>query len=147
MVPAKARRVHKDKLQRSRRRRGDEWEKDLAEELDSYGWAKRWPRGFAGQPWDISAMLDGHSFGIECKRVASGNLGYSCFTENEIENLSRFEDAGGTSVVAIRRDYPFTMRYVPWHAIRDPVLGGERGSVRLEGWPEELVQVLEVERP
>lgn len=147
MVPADRRRVRKDKAQQARCRRGDEWEQMLAADLDAAGWAKCWPRGWAGQPWDISATVEGRSYAIECKRIARGNLGYSAFTQNEVENLSRHEDAGGVSVVAILRDEPYTVRFVPWYAIRDEVLGGGRGSVKLEQFPERLADVLEVSRP
>ncbi|PWL42811.1 hypothetical protein [Allofournierella sp.] len=147
MVPADRRRVRKDKTQQARRRRGDEWEQALAADLDAAGWAKCWPRGWAGQPWDISATVEGHSYAIECKRIARGNLGYSAFTSNEIENLSRHEDAGGISVVAILRDDPYAVRFVPWYAIRADVLGGGRGSVRLELYPDSLAGVLEVMHP
>ena len=146
-VPSKMRRKTVNEQQRARRRLGDDWEQALTEELDSYGWAKRWPRGWSGQPWDISAMLDGRAYAIECKRIASGNLGYSCFTGNEIENLSRYEDAGGCSIIAIRRDTPFIICFVPWYAVRDAVLAGERGSIRPEAWPGELVKAEEAPRP
>lgn len=147
MVPAERRKVRKDKLQQARRRRGDEWEQALAADLDAEGWAKCWPRGWAGQPWDISATVKGRSYAIECKRIARGNLGYSAFTANEIENLSRHEDAGGISVVAVLRDEPYTVRFVPWYAIRADVLGGVRGSVKLELFPVELKSIWEVTHP
>lgn len=146
-VPSKMRRRRIDAQQRERRRRGDDWEQELANELDSYGWAKRWPRGWSGQPWDISAMLDGHAYAIECKRIVSGNLGYSCFTANEIENLSRWEDAGGCAVIAIRRDAPFASCFVPWYAVREAILAGERGSIRPGEWPTDLSAAGEIPRP
>lgn len=147
MVPANRRKIRRNKAQQARRRRGDDWEEDLVIRLDAAGWARRWPRGFCGQPWDISATIEGRSYAIECKRIASGNLGYSAFTANEAENLSRHEDAGGISVVAILRDIPYTIRFVPWYAVRDAVLGGVRGSIKPELYPDHLSNVLEVPRP
>ena len=61
--------------------------------------------------------------------------------------LSRHEDAGGISVVAVLRDEPETMRFVPWFAIREAVLGGGRGSVKLEEYPETLNGTWEVPHP
>ena len=92
-------------------------------------------------------MLEGYAYAIECKHIARGNLGYSAFTANEIENLSRHEDAGGISVVAVLRDEPETMRFVPWFAVRDAVLGGGRGSVKPEEYPETLNGIWEVPHP
>ena len=39
------------------------------------------------------------------------------------------------------------MRFVPWFAIRDAVLGGGRGSVKLEAYPETLNGTWEVPHP
>ena len=59
MIPAKKNRKHRDKLQRSRSRSGAEWEAELCEELDALprSWARRWPKAWTGQPFDISAMV------------------------------------------------------------------------------------------
>lgn len=69
-------------------------------------WARQWPADWAGQPYDIEATIEGRSRGIECKHIAKGNLPFSAFRPNEVENLSRKEDAGGIAVVAVRRDSP-----------------------------------------
>ena len=50
-------------------------------------------------------------------------------------------------MVAVLRDEPETMRFVPWFAIRDAVLGGGRGSVKLEEYPETLNGTWEVPHP
>ena len=50
-------------------------------------------------------------------------------------------------MVAILRDDPYAVRFVPWYAIRADVLGGGRGSVRLELYPDSLAGVLEVMHP
>ena len=116
MIPAKKNRQHRDKLQRSRSRSGAEWEAELCEELDALprSWARRWPKAWAGQPWAISAMVEGRALAIECKSIARGNLPFSALRPNEIENLSRFEDAVGTALLAVRRADPPAHAFVPW---------------------------------
>ena len=99
------------------------------------------------QPYDIEATIDGRSWGIECKHIAKGNLPFSAFRPNEVENLSRKEDAGGVAVVAVRRDVPASDVYFPWYYIRDRIESGERGSVKLEGLPTDILSVLEVVHP
>ena len=96
---------------------------------------------------DIEATIDGRSWGIECKHIAKGNLPFSAFRPNEVENLSRKEDAGGVAVVAVRRDAPAVDCFFPWYYIRDAIESGERGSVKLEGLPTDLLNVLEVVHP
>ncbi|MEG0896878.1 MAG: hypothetical protein RSF73_04990 [Ruthenibacterium sp.] len=147
MIPAQRRKAKKDTLQQARRRRGAEWENDLCAALDASGWAHQLDKGWSGHPYDISAVLNGIPFAVECKRIATGNLGYSAFTSNEIENLTRFEDAGGKSIVAIKRDVPDIIVFVPWYCIRAAVLGGERGSVKPEHYPKTLADALEVMHP
>ena len=62
-------------------------------------------------------------------------------------NLSRKEDAGGVAVVAVRRDAPAVDCFFPWYYIRDAIESGERGSVKLEGLPTDLLNVLEGVHP
>lgn len=149
MVPAKARRRHRDDLQRRRSRSGAGWEAALCEELDAlpHAWARRWPKAWAGQPFDISAEIDGHAFAIECKSIARGNLPFSALRPSEVENLSRFEDAGGIAVIAVRRMEPPAQVFVPWYTVRPRILAGDRGSIPLAGQPQTLADVLEVSLP
>ncbi|MEG3029477.1 MAG: hypothetical protein RR827_03670 [Oscillospiraceae bacterium] len=147
MIPAQKTAQDKRDLQKLRALRGKQWEKELLIMLDDMGWARRWPTDWSGQPFDIQACINGESYGIECKRIAKGNLAYSAFTPNEIENLSRHEDAGGLSVVAVYRDSPQIVSFIPWYAIRDNVLGGERGSIKLCEYPAVMNYVKEVPRP
>ena len=102
MIPANRRRNQRNKLQQQRSRNGKQWEEDLCEELNAApnSWARCWPKAWAGQPFDISAMVQGAALGIECKAVQRGNLPFSALRPNEIENLSRFEDAGGAALIA-----------------------------------------------
>lgn len=139
----------KDKLQQARNARGKVWQDDLLESLCGIpgAWARQWPADWAGQPYDIEATIEGRSWGIECKHIAKGNLPFSAFRPNEVENLSRKEDAGGIAVVAVRRDSPAVDCFFPWYYIRDRIESGERGSVKLEGLPTELQAVLEVVHP
>lgn len=69
------------------------------------------------------------------------------FRPNEVENLSRKEDAGGIAVVAVRRDSPAVDCFFPWYYIRDRIESGERGSVKLENLPTDILNVLEVVHP
>lgn len=149
MIPANRQKVKKDELQQRRRRRGAEWEADLAEELNEMpqSWAVLLPKSWSGQPYDIAAMVQGQGIAMECKRIAAGRLGYSAFTVNEREHLTRYEDAGGMALVAIYRDSDQRRAFVPWYAIRDQVLGGIRGSIDPMDYPEELQQAGEVPRP
>lgn len=107
-----------------------------------------WPTDYSGQPYDIEATIDGRSWGIECKHIAKGNLPFSAFRPNEVENLSRKEDA--------RRNRPswlcagmclpqtFTFRgTTSGTALR----AASAGSVKLEGLPTEILSVLEVVHP
>ena len=95
----------------------------------------------------ILPTIDGRSWGIECKHIAKGSLPFSAFRPNEVENLSRKEDAGGIAVVAVRRDSPAVDCYFPWYYIRDRIESGERGSVKLENLPTDILNVLEVVHP
>lgn len=149
MIPANRRRRAKDERQRARARSGDSWEAVLCDELNALenAWARRWPKAWAGQPFDISAEIAGHAFAIECKSIARGNLPFSALRPNEIENLSRFEDAGGVAVIAIRRQQPPARVFVPWWTVREVILAGDRGSIPLSGQPESLAAVLEVGQP
>lgn len=149
MIPANQRKKQKNKLQQQRGRNGAEWEQTLCEELDGAPgcWARRWPKAYAGQPFDISAQLEGRACAIECKSIARGNLPFSALRPNEIENLSRFEDAGGCALVAIRRQNPPERRFVPWCSIREKIESGDRGSVALGGQPQSIHEALGVERP
>ena len=106
----------KDKLQQARNARGKVWQDDLLESLCGIpgAWARQWPADWAGQPYDIEATIEGRSRGIECKHIAKGNLPFSAFRPNEVENLSRKEDAGGIAVVAVRRDSPAVDCFFPW---------------------------------
>ena len=81
----------KDKLQQARNARGKVWQDDLLESLCGIpgAWARQWPADWAGQPYDIEATIEGRSRGIECKHIAKGNLPFSAFRPNEVENLSR----------------------------------------------------------
>lgn len=138
MIPAKTRKsARKDRLQQARRRRGAEWETVLVLNLNRRPdtWAVLLPKSWTGQPFDITAVQKGRAMAIECKRIARGNLPYSCFTENEKEHLSRFEDAGGLAYVAVWRDSDNRCALIPWKDIRAEVLGGVRGSARLEEHP------------
>ena len=72
MIPASRRRIKKNRLQQARQRRGLDWEKALAADLNEEGWARCWPAGWGGQPWDISAVLEGYAYAIECKHIARG---------------------------------------------------------------------------
>ena len=138
MVPAKARRRHRDDLQRRRSRSGADWEAAFCEELDAlpHAWARRWPKAWAG-----------HAFAIECKSIARGNLPFSALRPSEVENLSRFEDAGGIAVIAVRRMEPPAQVFVPWYTVRPRILAGDRGSIPLAGQPQTLADVLEVSLP
>lgn len=141
MRPSDARtRQKKDKLQQARNARGKVWQDDLLDILCGIPkvWCRGWPTDYSGQPYDIEATIDGRSWGIECKHIAKGNLPFSAFRPNEVENLSRKEDAGGIAVVAVRRDVPASDIYFPWYYIRDRIESGERGSVKLEGLDGEL---------
>lgn len=77
MIPASRRRAEKNRLQQARQRRGLDWEKALAADLNEEGWARCWPVGWGGQPWDISAVIDGYAMPSNAKHIARGNLGYS----------------------------------------------------------------------
>ena len=150
MRPSDARtRQKKDKLQQARNARDKVWQDDLLDILCGIPkvWCRGWPTDYSGQPYDIEATIDGRSWGIECKHIAKGNLPFSAFRPNEVENLSRKEDAGGIAVVAVRRDVPASDIYFPWYYIRDRIESGERGSVKLEGLPTEILSVLEVVHP
>ena len=149
MIPASKHRNHKDKLQRQRSRSGADWEAAPCAELDALpnAWARRWPKAWTGQPFDISAEIEGHAFAIECKSIARGNLPFSALRPNEVENLSRFEDAGGIAVIAVRRLDPPAQAFVPWYAVRPRILAGDRGSIPLAGQPQTLADVLEVSLP
>lgn len=142
MVPARTRRTpaRKDRLQQARRQRGAEWEALLVLDLNCRPdtWAVLLPKSWAGQPFDITAVQAGRGMAVECKRIARGNLPYSCFTANEKEHLTRFEDAGGLAFVAVWRDSDNHCAFIPWQDIREEVLGGVRGSVRLEAYPFKL---------
>lgn len=135
--------------QQARNARGKSWQDDLLAVLGGIpqAWARLWPADWGGQPYDIEATIDGRSWGIECKHIAKGNLPFSAFRPNEVENLSRKEDAGGVAVVAVRRDAPAVDCFFPWYYIRDAIESGERGSVKLEGLPTDLLNVLEVVHP
>ena len=50
-------------------------------------------------------------------------------------------------MVAVRRDAPALDCFFPWYYIRDAIESGERGSVKLEGLPTDLLNVLEVVHP
>lgn len=150
MKPSDARvRQKKDQLQQARNARGKSWQDDLLAVLGGIpqAWARLWPADWGGQPYDIEATIDGRSWGIECNHIAKGNLPFSAFRPNEVENLSRKEDAGGVAVVAVRRDAPAVDCFFPWYYIRDAIESGERGSVKLEGLPTDLLNVLEVVHP
>ena len=139
MVPAKTRRkpLPKDRLQQARRQRGDEWETAFVAGLNRQAnvWAVLLPKSWAGQPFDVIAMATGRAIAFQCKRIARVNVPYSCFTANEKEHLTRFEEAGGRASVAVYRDSDGRGVLIPWHCIRDDVLSGIRGSARLEGYP------------
>ena len=150
MKPSDARvRQKNDQLQQARNARGKSWQDDLLAVLGGIpqAWARLWPADWGGQPYDIEATIDGRSWGIECKHIAKGNLPFSAFRHNEVENLSRKEDAGGVAVVAVRLDAPAVDCFFPWYYIRDAIESGERGSVKLEGLPTDLLNVLEVVHP
>lgn len=149
MIPANRRKIEKNALQQRRRRRGAEWENDLLEELNQMpqGWACGLPKNWAGQPYDISAMIQGQGLAIECKRIERGKLGYSAFTQNEREHLTRYEDAGGMALVAIYRDSDQRRAFVPWYSVRNDILGGIRGSIDPMAYPEDLAEVWEVMHP
>lgn len=149
MIPAKRRRPPKDRLQAQRRGSGAQWEQQLARELDSIPgwWARRWPASYGGQPFDISAQAAGAALAIECKSIARGSLPYSALRPNEVENLTRFEAAGGISLIAVRRADPPTRVFIPWHAVQERILSGDRGSIPLEDWPQSLAALLEVSQP
>ena len=127
-------RQKKDRLQQARNARGKVWQNDLLDILCGIPkvWCRGWPADYSGQPYDIEATIDGRSWGIECKHIAKGSLPFSAFRPNEVENLSRKEDAGGIAVVAVRRDR---------------IESGERGSVKLENLPTDILNVLEVVHP
>lgn len=143
MIPSSTRQgpPRKDRLQQARRRRGADWEALLILELNHRPdtWAVLLPKSWAGQPFDITAVQAGRGMAVECKRILRGNLPYSCFTANEKEHLSRFEDAGGLALVAVYRDSDRRRVFVPWQDIREDVLGGVRGSVQLEKYPGMLL--------
>ena len=151
MIPAATRRspARKDRLQQARRRRGAEWEADLIRELGRRPdtWAVLLPKSWAGQPFDITAVQAGRGMAVECKRIARGSLPYSCFTANEREHLTRFEDAGGLALVAVFRDSDSRRAFIPWRRIRAEVLGGVRGSARLEDYPSVLPAAGEEDTP
>ena len=67
--------------------------------------------------------------------------------ERERAGILVGNDAGGIAVVAVRRDVPASDIYFPWYYIRDRIESGERGSVKLEGLPTEILSVLEVVHP
>lgn len=116
-------RQKKDKLQQARNARGKIWQDDLLDILCGIPnvWCRGWLTDYSGQPYDIEATIDGRSWGIECKHIVKGNLPFSAFRPNEVENLSRKEDAGGVAVVAVRRDVPASDVYFPWYYIRDRI--------------------------
>lgn len=144
MIPAKQRRTTRDKLQQQRSRNGRLWEEDLCAELNAApaSWARCWPKAWAGQPFDISALVQGMPLGIECKAIRRGNLPYSALRANEVENLSRFEDAGGAALIAIRREEPPTVAYIPWFTVREAILAGDRGSIPVGSAPHTLHDAL-----
>ena len=74
MIPAKKKRQHRDKLQQQRHRNGTAWEEQLCEELNTlpHAWARCWPKSWHGQPFDISAQMEGRALAIECKSIARG---------------------------------------------------------------------------
>lgn len=148
MIPAKKKRQHRDKLQQQRNRNGTAWEEQLCEELNALpqAWARRWPKSWHGQPFDISAQVQGHALAIECKSIARGNLPFSALRTNEIENLSRFEDAGGFALLAVRRLDPPLRVFVPWWTVRDYILAGDRGSLPLWHQPRTLADAWEFGR-
>ena len=142
-------RQKKNRLQQARNARGKVWQNDLLDILCGIPkvWCRGWPADYSGQPYDIEATIDGRSWGIECKHIAKGSLPFSAFRPNEVENLSRKEDAGGIAVVAVRRDSPAVDCYFPWYYIRDRIESGERGSVKLENLHTDILNVLEVVHP
>lgn len=148
MIPAKKKRQHRDKLQQQRNRNGTAWEEQLCEELNALpqAWARCWPKSWHGQPFDISAQVEGRALAIECKSIARGNLPFSALRTNEIENLSRFEDAGGFALLAVRRLDPPLRVFVPWWTVRDHILAGDRGSLPLEHQPRTLADAWEFGR-
>lgn len=139
MIPAKQQRKNlRNKEQLRRQQNGKAWEIDLEEEIDSAPgcWARRWPSGWLGQPFDLTAMCGGIGFAIECKRIAKGNLPLSSLRTNEIENLERFRQAGGVSCIAVRRADPPQTAFILWEEVAEKALSGERGSISLGGWPQ-----------
>lgn len=109
-------------------------------------WARCWPKSWHGQPFDISAQVEGRALAIECKSIARGNLPFSALRTNEIENLSRFEDAGGFALLAVRRLDPPLRVFVPWWTVRDHILAGDRGSLPLGHQPRTLADAWEFGR-
>ena len=85
-------------------------------------------------------------FRSECKSIARGNLPFSALRTNEIENLSRFEDAGGFALLAVRRLDPPLRVFVPWWTVRDHILAGDRGSLPLGHQPRTLADAWEFGR-
>lgn len=148
MIPAKKKRQHRDERQRQRSRSGAEWEAELCAELNALpqAWARRWPKSWHGQPFDISAQVEGHALAIECKSIARGNLPFSALRTSEIENLSRFEDAGGFALLAVRRLDPPLRVFVPWWTVRGRILAGDRGSLPLGHQPRTLAEAWEFGR-
>lgn len=145
MVPAQQHNSSKDRLQSRRSKTGKEWEYQLCRELNEQpgAWACRWQNSWQGQPFDLTAVVGGIPFAIECKSLAKGALRLSALRPREIENLERFEQAGGISVIAVRRMDPPAQVFIPWVAIRHRALAGDRGSERLERHPKTLREIPE----
>ena len=149
MIPAKKKRQHRDKLQQQRHRNGTAWEEQLCEELNTLPpclgpvLAKILARPALRYQRPDGRPRPGH----RVQEHRPGNLPFSALRTNEIENLSRFEDAGGTALLAIRRDEPPTRAFVPWWTVRPRILAGDRGSIPLGSQPQTLAEVWEVSTP
>jgi hypothetical protein len=97
--------------------------------------------GYDGTPFDYWFVSKKGAYAMELKVTITDRLGYSSFTDNEKVGLEAFEEETegfGTSYVIICHMTPVieTVHVVPWSKIREGVLSGRAGSIRLEEFPK-----------
>ena len=124
-------------------RRGTEGERLITRSLSR---EKLWNHKFAnagfGTVFDKLVVQPGGGWGMEVKTRLQPTIPFneSSITKNERRGLDGFMEKVGRDraiIIGIWKTDEFTRAFViPWAEVRDAVLSGRRGSIRMTDWPE-----------
>ena len=129
--------------QKDKQRRGEHGEADITASLKKAGlWSHKLINAGYGTVFDKLVIPPGGGYAVEVKVRKEPTIGYNTksITPNERKGLTHFENMVGKGhafIIGIwKSGETYRAFLIPWHAVKDAVCSGVKGSIKMMEFPE-----------